>query len=522
MKRHRWLGAIAILGVAVFLLGTFTGSGQAAKLPKDILVFASTDSITTWDPSAAYSTESSYMPNIYETLIWVSPPGSEEPFQPGLAEDWRVDDNGLKWTFYLRKGVKFHNGGVLTAQVVKDSIERTMKMGKGAAFIFAPIKEIKTLSDYAVQFILKEPAPFDRIISSANAAWIISPKAVENDREWFDQGHEAGCGPYMLESWKPDEEIIFKRFDDYWRGWEGPHFTRIVVKIVKEGTVAQQMLESGVADLATRIPTESVLTFDAKECCEVLRGPSFMNYYIHLNTAKFPFNNKLIRQAASHAIPYQDVIEVSVGGFGRQAVGPVPYGQFGHDDTLFQYTYDVEKAKKLMAEAGYPDGIKEKLVYTYASENAAEKAFAPLIQEGLSKIGIDVEIKPMIWTAQWELMKGGAEKAHHLAAVMWWPTFSDPYETLYSLWHVEEKPYWNFSYYKNPEFDRTILQAYSTPDGEKARALYAKASAMLIDDAASIFLFDIERGVYKRAELKGYVINPNYPRVPFWYGMYKE
>ena len=105
---------------------------------------------------------------------------------------------------------------------------------------------------------------------------------------------------------------------------------------------------------------------------------------------------------------------------------------------------------------------------------------------------------------------------------MWWPTFSDPYETLYSLWHVEERPYWNFSYYKNPEFDRTILQAYSTPDGEKARALYAKASAMLIDDAASIFLFDIERGVYKRAELKGYVINPNYPRVPFWYGMYKE
>ncbi|MBW2056607.1 MAG: ABC transporter substrate-binding protein [Deltaproteobacteria bacterium] len=522
MDKRRILKPVSILAVAALFVMGLALPGEAAKLPKDILVFASTDSITTWDPSAAYSTESSYMPNIYETLIWVSPPGSDKPFQPGLAEDWRVDDNGLKWTFYLRKGVKFHDGGMLTAQVVKDSIERTMKMGKGAAFIFSPLKEIKTLSDYAVQFILKEPAPFDRIIASANAAWIISPKAVGNDRKWFDQGREAGCGPYMLESWKPDEEIIFRRFDDYWKGWEGPHFTRIVVKIVKEATVAEQMLEAGVADLATRIPTESFRTFDAKECCELLKGPSFMNYYIHLNTAKFPFNNKLIRQAVSYAIPYKDIIDVSVAGFGRQAVGPVPNGQFGHDDTLFQYTYDLDKAKSLMAQAGYPNGIKDRLMFTYASENPAEKAFAPLVKEALGRIGIEVDIRPMIWTAQWELMKGGPEKAHHMAAVMWWPTFSDPYETLYSLWHVEEKPYWNFSYYKNPEFDRTILEAYSTPNPKQAKALYSKAQEMLIEDAPSIFLFDIERGVFKRAELKGYVINPNYPRVPFFYNMYKE
>ena len=522
MDKKKIRNLIPILAIAAVFVAGLALPGQAAKLPKDILVFASTDSITTWDPSAAYSTESSYMPNIYETLIWVSPPGSDKPFQPGLAEDWQVDDNGLKWTFYLRKGVKFHDGGMLTAQAVKDSIERTKKMGKGAAFIFAPVKEIKVLSDYAVQFILKEAAPFDRIIASANAAWIISPKAVKNDRKWFDAGHEAGCGPYMLESWKPDEEIIFKKFDGYWRGWEGPHFKRIVVKIIKEGTVAQQMLESGVADLATRIPTESARTFDAKPCCERPTGPSFMNYAIHLNTAKFPFNNKLIRKAASYAMPYKDMIEVSMGGLGTQAVGPIPKGQFGHDETLFQYTHDLDRAKKLMAEAGYPNGLKEKVIFTYASENVTEKAFAPLVKETLGKIGINVEIRPMIWTAQWELVKGDPEKAQDMAALLWWPTFSDPYETLYSLWHVEEKPYWNFSYYQDPEFDRTIMEAYSTPDAKKAKALYAKASKMLVEDAPSIFLFDVERAVYKRAELKGYVINPNYPRVPFFYNMYKE
>jgi len=421
----------------------------------------------------------------------VSPPGSKKPFQPGLAKKWKVDKKGLEWTFYLRKGVMFHDGGKLTAQAVKDSIERTMKMKKGAAFIFSPVKEIKVIDDYTVKFVLKNAAPFDRIIASANAAWIISPNAVHKDRKWFDAGHEAGSGPYVLESWKPDEEIIFKKFDGYWKGWKGPHFNRIVVKIVKEATVADQMLESGVADLVTRIPIESSKLLNSKKCCERLVGPSFMNYALHLNTAKFPFNQKLVRKAVSFAIPYKEIIEVAMGGLGRQAVGAVPFGQFGHDESLFQYSHDLEKARKYMKEAGYPKGIKGKVVFTYASENAVEKAFAPLVKEELGKIGIQVEIRPMNWTAQWDLMKGGPEN-------------------------------WNFAYYKNPEFDKTILAAYSTPDGKKAQELYSKAQKMLIDDAPSIFLVDVQRPVFKSRKLKGYVINPNYPRVPFWYSMYKE
>jgi peptide/nickel transport system substrate-binding protein len=511
----------AFVFVTALIIGLALPAG-AAKLPKEILVQASTDSITTWDPSASYSTESVYMPNLYETLIWVTPPGSDKLFEPGLAERWEASADGLKWTFYLRKGVKFHDGGMLSAQAVKDSFERTIKMGKGAAFIFEPVKEIKVLDDYTVQFVLKKSAPFDRIAASANAAWIISPNAVKNDRSWFDGGKEAGCGPYMLESYKPDEEIVFKKFDDYWRGWKKPYLERIVVKIVKEGTVQEQMIESGVADWGNRIPVESSKTFGEKECCERPVGPSFMNYAVHLNTQKFPFDHKKIRQAASYAIPYESMIEVALGGLGTQAVGPVPFGQFGHDKSLYQYKTDIEKAKKLMAEAGYPNGIKEKVIFTYASENAVEKAFAPLLKEGLAKIGIQVEIKPMIWTAQWDLMKGGPEKSHHMAALLWWPSFSDPYETLFSLWHDEEKPYWNFSYYKNAAYDKTILEAYSTPDSSAAQALYSKAQKMLIEDAPSIFMFDVQRPVFKRKELKGFVINPNYPRVPFWYNMYKE
>ena len=515
--KHIFISVLAVILIALAL-----SPGQAAKLPKNLLVYACTDSTTTWDPSVSFSTELTYLANIYEPLVWVSTPASAKEFRPGLAERWEKSADGLTWTFYLRKGVKFHDGGMLTAQAVKDSFDRTKTMKKGASFILGPIKEIKALDDYTVQFSLKSVAPLERIVASAYAAWIISPKAVGKDQKWFDVGNEAGSGPYMLESSKPDEEIVLKKFDGYWGGWNKPHFDRIVVKIVKEAAVQEQMIDSGVADLGNRIPIESSRIFDQKQCCSRLVGPSYLNYALHLNTQKAPFDNKKIRQAVSYAMPYKDMVEVGLGGLGRQSVGPVPYEQYGHDKTLHQYSQNLDKAKKLMVEAGFPNGLKEKIVYTYAAENQVEKAFSPLIKESLAKIGIEVEIRPMIWNAQWDLMKGGAEKAQHMAALLWWPTFSDPYDTLYSLWHSEDKPFFNFAYYKNPEYDKLIDTAYTSPDASQATALYAKAQKILAEEAPSVYLFDVELPVFMRNELKGFAINPSYPRVPFFYEMHKE
>ena len=112
---------------------------------------------------------------------------------------------------------------MLTAKAVKDSFDRTIKMKKGASFILGPIKEIKVLDDYTVQFDMKSVAPLERIVASAYAAWIISPTAVVNDQKWFDAGNEAGSGPYMLESAKPDEETVVKKFDGYWDKNAGPY-----------------------------------------------------------------------------------------------------------------------------------------------------------------------------------------------------------------------------------------------------------------------------------------------------------
>lgn len=514
----------AIVGGLLLALGIgLVGIGQA-QIPEDVLVFASVDSVTTWDPSASYSTELTYLANIYEPLVWVNRPGEEPEFIPALAERWERSPDGLTWRFYLRQGVIFHDGEPFTAYAVKASLERTIRLGAGAAFIFAPIQEIVVVDDYTVEFRLKYPGPLLRILSSAYGAWIMSPRAAEQPSEWFNQGNAAGTGPYRLVRWKPDEELVLERFDGYWQGWEGKHLSRVLIRIVKDATVMRQMLESGQADLVSRVPIEAVPDIQEQPGLEVLRGPSFLNYAIHINTRKPPLDNRLVRQAISYAIPYQDIIDVGAGGWGRQAIGPLPRGLFGHSDELFQYTYDLERARELLAEAGFPDGLDRTLLFTYTAENDVEARFAPLVKESLAQIGIDVEIRPMLWTAQWQYAKGDPTQAQDLFALLWWPTFNDAYETLYSLWHCEDPPFFNLSYYCNPDFDATINQAYTASglDPRQAEQLYKQAQEMLIEDAPSVFLFDVDIAVPKRECLRNYRINPSYPRVPFFYEMYKE
>lgn len=522
MKNRKILLVLLLFLVASLAFAGGQGDVKQEDLAKRILLVASVDSITTWDPSASYSTEIAYFTNFYEGLIRATPPGSEKPFEPLLATDWKASPDGLVWTFNLRKGVKFHDGTDFKADAVKYSFERTMELGLGAAFILDPIKEIKILDDYTVEFHLSYAAPLDRIVASAYGTWIFSPATKEKPREWFEDGNVAGTGPYMLESYKPDQELILKKFPQYWRESSQPGMEQVVIRIVKDAVTMQNMLEAGQADVVTLVPQESLKSVDGRPDCKVLLGPSFMNYAIHLNTRRPPLDNVLVRQAISYAIPYQDIIKASVAELGRQAAGPIPFGQFGFNSELPTYKCDLQKAKELMSKAGFPNGINRTLVFTFAAENAAHQAYAPLIKEGLERIGIPVEIRPIMWTAQWELMKGDPAKAQDLGALLWWPTFNDPYETLASLWRTEKKPFFNFAYYSNPEYDKIIDEAYATPDTKKALELYKKAQELLVREAPSVYLFDLTTAVPMRENIEGYSINPSYPKAMYFYGVFKK
>jgi peptide/nickel transport system substrate-binding protein len=508
--------SILILTVAIMAVP----AGAAEKN----MVYSSPYNITTLDPSVSYSTEVQYMANIYETLIKVNPPGSSEMFSYVLATGFTASKDGLAYTFSLRKGVKFHDGTPFTAEAVKFSLERTQKMGKGAAFIWADLKEIKIVDDYTVSLILNSPAPLPMIAASANGSYIMSPSVGDKGQEWFDQGNDAGSGPYTLKNYKSGESWILAKFDDYWGGWDGRHVENILVKYTKDGLVQLKMLQSNEAMLAGRLPIDSYAKVRKAENTKVMDGPSYVNYMAFFNTTRPPLDRRNVRKALAHAIPYEDIITIGFNGMATQARGPVPKGQFGYSEKVFQYEHNLDKARSLLAQEGFPDG-GFKLTLTYAAENVSEGRMAPLIQSEFKKLGIEVEVKGIVWTSQWAKAKENPKEAQDIFLLMWWPTYSDPYETLYSLLHDEKgKPAWNLAYYVNPAYDSMIRQAYEVTgsDPDKALDLYIQAQNMVQQDAPVAWLVDIVASWPMNRKLQGLVINPAYPNTPFFYDMYLE
>jgi peptide/nickel transport system substrate-binding protein len=446
---------------------------------------------------------------------------------PGLATSWESNEDATEWTFHLREGVKFHDGTDFDAEAVKYSIERVMTLGLGPAFIWDPVEEIQVADDYTVKFKLKYAAPLDLIASAAYGAWIISPTAVEAQgekaSEWFNEGHTAGTGPYVIESRELGRRLAMTRFDDYWGGWKEGQFDKAVFEIVVDPAERQQMLELGAADMAYDLPRENWATLDARDDVTVYVNPSFQNLLGLFNMEKDLTGNKLVRQALSYAFPYQQFIEGVMLGQATQAHGPIPAGMWGHSEDLFQYTYDLDKARELLAEAGYPEGGFD-LVMTHDAADPDQKQLGELWQAELAKLGINLELRPMEFESQWNLAKSDPLAAQDIFVMLWWPTWITPYDFLFTMFHCEEEIFFNLGYYCIPEFDELIDTAneLSGSDREEAERLFIESQKALIEDAAAMFFYDSPSNRTLRSDIKGYVDNPAYPHVVFVYKLWQE
>lgn len=481
------------------------------------------DTMVFWDPSDSYSNEIIAMNNMYETLLRYDPKADE--FTGILAKDWSTSEDGLTWTFELREGVKFHTGNEMTAEAVKYSIERTIERGNGAAFIWDPVESIETDGDYKVIFHLKYPAPLDLVAASGYAAFIFDPAAVEqNGEDWFAQGNEAGTGPYMLESWEQGGDLVLTRFPDYWQGWEGKHFDKVVYRTVPEAATRRQMLEAGQLDIVEQLPYEQIEALKSVDSVKIHSTPSFQNLLAFFNTQAEPLDDVRVRKALSYAFPYDSVIDDVMKGYAHQSRGPIPMGLWGYDEDLPQYEYDLDKARQLLEEAGYPDGGIE-LTLTYASGDENERRTAELYKAELAKLGITLELRGMPWEAQWDLAKAtNPAERQDIFMMYWWPDYANPYSFLYSLFHTEEDVLFNMSYYSNEQYDRLIdeANALAGSDRDQAIEMYGQAQEILVDEAPAVYIYDQEYVRAARADFQGYEDNPAYPNVVFFYETYRE
>ncbi len=520
---------IAVIIVVAVVLGWFLIKPPAPAEEKvGVFAWVGSDVWVFWDPGETFSNEISILNSVYEGLThWDS---VSKTVKPLLATSWSVSEDVMHWTFHLREGVKFHCGHKFNASTVKYSIERNIEGGKGASYIWACVDNIEILDEYTVRFNLQYPAPLDVIACAGYCSHPYCPICTEeHGHDWFYEGHDLGTGPYYVEKYdKAEELVVLRKFDDYWGGWTGKEFDKVLMYAIPAASTVRMMLENGEVFLVDHLPFEMVKDMEKNPKIRIQTAPSWQNMFGLLNTQEpSPLSNKLLRKAISYAVPYEVCCSEIRYGYATQSHGIIPAGILGHSDTLPQYNYNLTKARELLAQAGYPDGEDlEPLVLTYNAGDEDERKFAEIYKAELAKIGVTLDIKAMTWTAQMAKAAGPPEERQDIFLFYWWPDYPDPYSWMLSMFHsvAPEDIVFECAYYDNPYYDDLIDEAYKVTgiDPAKAQEMYEEAQRILIEDAAALFIYDWTYVRPMRVELKGYIDNPAYPNAFNLYDMYWE
>jgi peptide/nickel transport system substrate-binding protein len=499
----------------------------AAADQKTLVVASGADAVTL-DPQVSFDGQSPLLWRaVYENLLRYD--GDTLDIVPHLAESYEISDDGLTYTFSIRPGVTFTDGEPLDAAAVKLSIDRQMGVQQGIAFALASVTAVETPDDMTV--VLTLSAPSDGVLSAfagMYAPYIISPKAIrdhEQDGDWGQgwlRDNMVGTGPYILEKYSQSQQAVFRKNDDYWGGWDGEHVDQLFVKYVKEPATERLLIEKGEVDIALFLPDDAVEELDGVEGIVITDVPSFNLYYLVLPTSKGPTADRKVRQAIAYGFDYQTWIEDTLRGKAQQARGPIPSNFVGFNPETMQYTYDPEKAKALLAEAGYPDGGFE-IKYTYETGYFWKRPLGELFQSNMADLGITVTIQELSPSA-WADLLSNPETADHAFGLVWWPTLKTPFDFMFSIFATgaQGTAGYNWGYYSNPELDTLLEEASAEPDEAKRMELYGSAQELLVEDSPALYVYEKRYRLPMRDTVQGFVFNGVYIETLNWHDLSKS
>ncbi len=517
------LAAAACTGSTTTPSGSGATTSGGAPVDTNFTMAMTSEVMVSWDPADSYSNEVIAMQNMYETLTRYD--SETQEVVPLLASSWESNDDGTEWTFTIRDDVTFHSGRTMTSKDVKASIERTIEIGGGAAYIWGAVKSIETPDPTTVTFTLKYSSPLDLIASADYAAYIYDTQ-VAGDQDlakWFADGNEAGTGPYILDSWDQgaDVELRLTAFPDYWGGWDGTRYQNVIFRVVPEATTAAQLLRSGELTWVQRLNPQLWESFQEDPNVTTTTTASWQTLLAMLNTSDGPLADQKVRQAVMAGIDYEGMMQ-ALQGAAEPLSGIVPPGLWGHLDDLSP-THDPETATSLLNEAGYgPEGESMDLELTYVNGDSDEQLVGTLMKSNLADLNVNVDVRGMQWTAQWAKGKSAnVEERQDIFLFYWWPDYADPYSWFINLFHTEDPPFFNLSYYSNPELDQQMEEAeqLAASDRERSTEMFGDMQATLFNEVPSVSLYT---QTYQRAMLNtfgGYVDNPAYPNVVFVYDL---
>ncbi|MBP1948047.1 ABC transporter substrate-binding protein [Virgibacillus litoralis] len=412
-----------------------------------------------------------------------------------LAKDWEQPDDST-YIFNLVEGVKFHNGREMTAEDVLYSFERIMdeETASHISSYFSDVENIEVMGDYKIKFELAAPnATFLSHLTNSSAA--IVPKEVVEENGDLQQV-AVGTGPFVFEEWVPDSSVTLSKNEDYYIE-DVPKLDRVEYYTMKEEAARLSAIRTGEIDMTT-LTAKSTELLEGEDAVNIKGYQSLEYSYIGFNVDKEPFNNKKVRQALSLATDRQNIADVVWDG---EAIitGPIApaMGDWSIDVEQEElYQRDLEKAKELLAEAGYPDGFSTEI--TTASTYADMVDTAQLLQQQWKEIGVNAEIKQIEWGEYidtWSNTSADILVGRNGSG-------TDPDRAMNYFFHTDGSAnVWNFS---NEEYDAIVEKGKRTIDQEKRKDIYVEAQEKLLDLSPNLFLVSPENYVAVRDGVKDF------------------
>ena len=439
--------------------------------------------------SAATDTNA-MMDNVFDGLFEIGETGD---LVPAIAESYEISADGLKYTFHLRKNVKFHNGADLTSADVYYSYAKLAGLDgqEPLSSKFSSVQSMETPDQYTVVVTLKS---VDAAFLAANIAAIL-PKDYEEQST-----KPIGAGPFKFVQYQTGQKLVIEKNEQFYDAKRMPVLDKVEFQFMPDANSAVLALQSGNLDMVPGITAQAVAQLG--DAFNLVTGPQNMVQLMALNNTSAPLDNEKVRQAINYAVDKDVIIQTAAEGQGTKlgsnmSPAMAVYYQEGLEN---QYNHDLEKAKQLLSEAGHPQGFD--LEITVPSNYQFHVDTAQIIAEQLKQIGINVKIKQVEWSYWLEHVYGNGE---YEATIIGLTGKIDPNEVLGRYESTYKK---NFYHYKNAEYDALLKQARVEMNESNRAKLYKEAQKMLTDQAVAVYIMDPSRTTALAGNLEGYKVYP--------------
>lgn len=468
---------------------TSSESDDTALPAGEKIIRITADSTPVIDPAIGISNSSSIaFVNLYDTLVFPT----EDGVKPWLATDWEVSDDGTEYTFYLKKGVKFHDGSELTASDVAFSAKRLITIGEGFAYLYSDIiKDVVAIDDYTVKFVLDHP--FGPFVDSLCRLYILNEDLVMENiiegpyGEYGDYGrdflitNDAGSGPYMAKELVQQDYFYAVKFDDWHMGWEenAPESFKIIYGT--EPSTVRTMLANKQLEISDMWQsTESLEALSKLEGIEIVPYSTRLVQNVFYNTTLAPTDDVNFRKALSCLFDY-DMLVNDVFVDSKINYGPVSSYTAGSIKTN-QYKYDLEKAKEYILKSKYADNYQDFTVEFLVNSDVQDiEKVALAFQAAAKQVGINVEITKAPWVTIQERVSN-PESTPHVTTINSGPQYNEAGATLEAGFHSKTAgTYENCHWYLSDELDSEIENALATTDKDERFAKYAELQNKIVD-----------------------------------------